>query len=67
MRQRAAGHESLATVLHWTAVRRLSCVGVGVLSQLLFSQELEVAVLAGETLVVNVVHLDVSLHPNDCH
>ena len=62
VRQRAAGHEGLATVLHWAAVGRLSCVGVGVLRQLLFSQELEVAVLAGETLVVNVVHLDVSLH-----
>ena len=62
VRQRAAGHEGLAAVLHCTTVGRLSCVSVGVFGQLLLSQELEVAVLAWETLVVDVVHLDVSLH-----
>ena len=62
VRQRAAGHEGLAAVLYWTPIGRLSCVSVGVFSQLLFSQKLEVAVLAWKTLVVDVVHLDVSLH-----
>ena len=62
VRQRAARHEGLAAVLDWTPVGRVSCVSVGVFSQLLLSQELEVAVLAGQTLVVDVVHLDVSLH-----
>ena len=61
VRQRTAGHESLAAVLHRTPVRRLSSVSVGVLGQLLPGEELEVAVLAGQTLLVDVVHLDVSL------
>ena len=62
MGERAAGHEGLAAVLCWAPVRSLPCVGVGVLSQLLLCDKLEVAVLAGKALVVNVVHLDVSLH-----
>ena len=47
VRQGAAGHEGLATVLRRAPVGRLSSVGVDVLGQLLFSEELEVAVGAG--------------------